>query len=423
MRQLLRLSLTAAFLFVLTFTIAAAALASKVCPVCHRVFPDADRVCPYDGSTLVSVASKPRRRPSNTSPRRNPHTEVHAQPQPQHDYSGLSQQQKDQDLLVKATTNDLAGLKNMLAAGASIHAHTADGTTALMEAADHGSLDVASYLLSTGSAVDETNNYGWTALMFASRHGNLDMVNLLHKYKASLDFKNSNGDTPAAIAQASNQTSVLTLLQSYAIVSLTVPAVVGNGQLGQNLIVAASDDKLDIFQHLLQQGASINSVTADGTTSLMDAADHGSIDVAKYILDIPHVYTEAKNNIGWTAVMFASRRSDVDMMSLLLDKGCDIDARDINGTTPLMTAIRTGQHDMVKVLISHGASVDAKDNWENTALMMAADAGDPAVARMLIAAGANVNIKNVSGLTALAKAVQSKHDGVAEIIRNAGGTE
>jgi len=187
--------------------------------------------------------------------------------------------------------------------------------------------------------------------------------------------------------------------------------------------VAASDDKLDVFQHLLQQGASINSITGDGTTSLMDAADHGSMNVAKYILSIPHVYTEARNNIGWTAVMFASRRDNSDMLKLLLDHGCGIDASDINGTTPLMTAIRSKEHDNVNLLISHGASVDAKDNWENTALMIAADAGEPAIARALIAAGAKVNIKNINGLTALSRAEQSKHDEVASIIRNAGGTE
>jgi ankyrin repeat protein len=336
--------------------------------------------------------------------------------------SGLSQQQKDEDLLVKATTNDIAGLKNLVSSGASIHAHTADGTTALMEAADHGSLDVAAYLLSNGLAVDQTNNYGWTALMFAARHANLNMVTLLHKYKASLDLKNSDGATPASIAQTAGQTEVASLLQSFTTVSVLQPGV-SNDQLGQNLIVAASNDKLDVFQHLLQQGASINATTGDGATSLMDAADHGSIDIAKYVLGIPHVNTEAKNNIGWTAVMFAARRSNTDMMKLLLDHGCNIDARDVNGTTPLMTAIRSKQHDMVAYLINRGADLDLKDNWENTALMIAADAGEPASVRDLIAAGASVNIKNINGLTALSRAEQNNHNEVAQIIRNAGGTE
>jgi len=409
-------------LLILTFSIAAIALASKVCPVCHRVFPDADTVCPYDGTRLVSFASKPRKRIKTIETHRPDRSPSHEVIQQTPVASNLSQQQKDEDLLVKATTNDLPGLKNLLAAGASIHAHTADGTTALMEAADHGSLDVATFLLSNNAAIDETNNYAWTALMFAARHPNLDMIALLHKYHASLDLKNSNGATPAVIAQAAGQTAVVTQLQSYTTVSLTAPAT-GNDQLGQNLIVAASDDKLDVFQHLLQQGASINSITGDGTTSLMDAADHGSMNVAKYILSIPHVYTEARNNIGWTAVMFASRRDNSDMLKLLLDHGCGIDASDINGTTPLMTAIRSKEHDNVNLLISHGASVDAKDNWENTALMIAADAGEPAIARALIAAGAKVNIKNINGLTALSRAEQSKHDEVASIIRNAGGTE
>jgi ankyrin repeat protein len=421
MRHLIRHSYTVLTILIATFLIAAVAFASKVCPVCHRVYPDGDVVCPYDGSRLVPLATKPRKRPTVTGPHR-PVRPYHTTTPSQPVVSGLSQQQKDEDLLVKATTNDLSGLKNLVNSGASIRAHTADGTTALMEAADHGSLDVATYLLANGLAVDQTNNYGWTALMFAARHANVDMVNLLHKYKASLDLKNSDGATPASIAQTAGQTEVASLLQSFTTVSVLQPGETSD-QLGENLIVAASSDKLDVFQHLLQQGASINATTGDGATSLMDAADHGSVDIAKYVLTIPHVNTEAKNNIGWTAVMFAARRSNIDMMKLLLDHGCDIDARDVNGTTPLMTAIRAKQHDMVAYLISRGAGLDVKDNWENTALMIAADAGEPASVRDLIAAGANVNIKNINGLTALSRAEQNNHNEVAQIIKNAGGTE
>ena len=55
-------------------------------------------------------------------------------------------------------------------------------------------------------------------------------------------------------------------------------------------------------------------------------------------------------------------RGDPAAVEALLDRGADVDAKDIDGRTALMLAIQNGHLDVVKALIAKGADVNAKDN-------------------------------------------------------------
>lgn len=422
MSKMLRQLLMAVLLLLVSCSLTIVVFAAKECPTCHRIFPDSDTVCPYDGSRLISVLAAPsKKRVSALEPRRS-EASNHDSDHVADVAPPMSQEQKDQALLERAEANDLAGLKSMLSAGADLHAHTKDGTTVLMEAADHGAVSVAEYLLSHPVAVDEANRYGWTALMFAARRSNQDMVSLLKNHGASISLKDTSGETAVSIAESAGQSAIAAQMQSATDVPF-VPSGSGNDQLSQNLLLAASMNRLDVFQHLLQQGASIESRTKDGTTALMHAADHGSLEVAKYILTSSRIDVNAQNEIGWTALMFASRRSNSDMATLLLDHAAKTEVTDTNGITPLMTAIRSNQPAIATLLISHGANVNAKDDWENTPVMLAAVAGEPDITASLIQANADLNTKNINGQTALYMARQNKHLDCAKEIRAAGGTE
>ena len=91
------------------------------------------------------------------------------------------------------------------------------------------------------------------------------------------------------------------------------------------------------------------------------------------------------------------------------------------GETPLMTAARTGNLGAVKALLSHGAKVDGKDEARGqTALMWAAAEGHADVAQALIAAGADVRTRLPSGFTPFLFAVREGRLAVVRVLLEAG---
>jgi ankyrin repeat protein len=81
-------------------------------------------------------------------------------------------------------------------------------------------------------------------------------------------------------------------------------------------------------------------------TPLMAAAGLGSVDA-----DTRGIYTSED----------VQQRS-IASLTLLLDAGGDINARDSRGLTALHEAARWGWNDVVRFLVSRGADLEAKDN-------------------------------------------------------------
>lgn len=64
------------------------------------------------------------------------------------------------------------------------------------------------------------------------------------------------------------------------------------------------------------------------------------------------------------------------MARLLLEKGADIEAEDLDGRTALLEAAGNGQETLVRLLLEKDANVEAKDRRKRTALFKAAGAGE-----------------------------------------------
>ncbi len=71
-----------------------------------------------------------------------------------------------------------------------------------------------------------------------------------------------------------------------------------------------------------------------------------------------------------------------------------------NGNTALMFAARCGDTQIVEILIDCGAQVNAADEYGDTALMFAAQYGTMETVQRLIDDGANVNDVNKEGKNA-----------------------
>lgn len=71
------------------------------------------------------------------------------------------------------------------------------------------------------------------------------------------------------------------------------------------------------------------------------------------------------------------------MVQLLVQKGANISAFDVEGMTPLLSAVRNGHMEVLEYLIDNGADVKVKNFYNGTALSIARTLGDSMMVQRL----------------------------------------
>ncbi len=89
------------------------------------------------------------------------------------------------------------------------------------------------------------------------------------------------------------------------------------------------------------------------------------------------------------------------VLSLLDEKGSDVDVRSTLGDTALHWAARSNHVSTIEALASRGASLDATNNQGDTALHLAAFKGHLEACKCLVKLGASRVIANKAGKRAL----------------------
>jgi ankyrin repeat protein len=164
---------------------------------------------------------------------------------------------------------------------------------------------------------------------------------------------------------------------------------------------AAKRQDRDGVRTLLKERVDVNVPQADGATALHWAAHWDDLDLASLLIR-SGANVESATDYGITPLALACTNGNAAMVALLLNAGANPNAARSTGETPLMTASRTGNPDTVKALLAHGASVDAKEPIESqTALMWAISERHADVARALVELGADVHARTTSGFTPL----------------------
>jgi len=118
------------------------------------------------------------------------------------------------------------------------------------------------------------------------------------------------------------------------------------------LFLAMRDDAPKVAAALLASPAlNVDAANATGETALMMAALKGRLDWAKRLIE-----RGAKvHKPGWAPVHYAATGPNTELLTMLLDRGADINALAPNRNTPLMMAARYGPENNVKLLVQRGA--------------------------------------------------------------------
>ncbi len=107
------------------------------------------------------------------------------------------------------------------------------------------------------------------------------------------------------------------------------------------------------------------------------------------------VWNKAYNEDGLTPLHLASALEDIDIISLLLQGGMDIEVLDQEERqTPLGVAAKAGSIDTVDFLLDQGAQINPSPFSNNSSLQCAIEGQHSAMVEHLIQKGADVNYKN-----------------------------
>jgi len=155
---------------------------------------------------------------------------------------------------------------------------------------------------------------------------------------------------------------------------------------------------------------------AEMTDRLMNAVTSHDLTEARQLLEYganPDVPKEVGYN---TPFMAAAEKNDLPMVTLLLDKGANVNVQGGHGETALMAALRNKSIDAAKLLLNRGANPKIGNEYNITALMIVASLGNVELAKMILAKGVDTQAKN----GALAIAVREKQTAMAQFLRSNG---
>jgi hypothetical protein len=127
----------------------------------------------------------------------------------------------------------------------------------------------------------------------------------------------------------------------------------------------------------------------------MSAAQNGEYGVLLECLD-SGADTEAVDNEGWTALMYAAANNETTCAWLLIQRGARLDAKCKNqGWTPAMMAAKWGRLDALALLAKAGADLNVEGIHGESAVFMAMDRRQHGAIELLGKWGANMEYARV----------------------------
>ena len=288
------------------------------------------------------------------------------------------------ELLDAIRHGDHVRVQKLLAARADVNTADADGTTALMHSVIESDARMMKLLMDAGSNVNAKNAQESTALMYAVT--DFTKTRVLLDAGANAKVKGKGGATPMSVAlTAFGSTPVLKLLVAKGaepedrlmalaaangdmeaiqyLLSIGVPA----GDAGGATVSAAIASRCEACaRFLVEKGAPVNGLRANGVGVLNDTAKRAMTDLSQYLFE-HGASLESKDREGFTLLMQAVFSMEDPaardrMVQWLLSKGANPNAKNERGDTAYLLAARVGIPSTVQILAKAGAT-EVKEDW------------------------------------------------------------
>jgi ankyrin repeat protein len=252
--------------------------------------------------------------------------------------------------LIDAVKNgDRTAIRTMLQKS-NVNAAGADGTTALIWAAQLDDLETAEALLAAGANARATNRYGITPLQAAAVNGNPRLLSLLLRAGADPNVVLPEGESILMTAARTGRIDALTVL-----IEGGARVDARENWYGETpLIWAAAENHAEAVTLLVQRGADVNGRSAK---QAFRSRRNG-----QSILPLG----------SWTPMMYAARENALDAGHALIGMHADLNLTDPDGATALVVAIINGNYDFAKLLLDAGANPNIVDTDANMGPLYAA---------------------------------------------------
>ncbi|XP_035856182.1 ankyrin-3 isoform X3 [Sander lucioperca] len=339
---------------------------------------------------------------SNTSPEGGP-------PPPLHQ-NRIRQSDSNTSFLRAARAGNIDKVLDFLKNGVDISTSNQNGLNALHLAAKEGHKDLVEELLERGAPVDSSTKKGNTALHIASLAGQNEVVRLLVKRGADVNSQSQNGFTPLYMAAQENHLEVVRYMlenegnQSIATEDGFTPLAIALQQ-GHNAVVSLlleHDTKGKVRLPALHIAARKDDTKS---AALLLQNDHNADVQSKMMVN----RTTENGKSGFTPLHIAAHYGNVNVSTLLLNRGAAVDFTARNGITPLHVASKRGNTNMVALLLDRGAQIDAKTRDGLTPLHCAARSGHDPALEILLERGAPILARTKNGLSPLHMSAQGDH--------------
>ncbi|KAM8738949.1 ankyrin-3-like isoform 43-T43 [Acanthopagrus schlegelii] len=293
-----------------------------------------------------------------------------------------------------------------------------DSNASYLRAARAGNLEKVLDYLKSGVEINICNQNGLNALHLASKEGHVEVVAELLKLEAAVDAATKKGNTALHIASLAGQTEVVKELVNN---GANVNAQSQNGFTP--LYMAAQENHLEVVRFLLENSASQSMATEDGFTPLAVALQQGHDQVVSLLLE-----NDTKGKVRLPALHIAARKDDTKAAALLLqnDHNADVESKMMvnrtteSGFTPLHIAAHYGNINVATLLLNRGAAVDFMARNDITPLHVASKRGNSNMVKLLLDRGSKIDAKTKDGLTPLHCGARSGHEQVVEILLDRG---
>ncbi|XP_076585441.1 uncharacterized protein ank2a isoform X5 [Chaetodon auriga] len=305
-------------------------------------------------------------------------------------------------------------VEELLERGAPVDSSTKKGNTALHIASLAGQKEVVKLLVKRGADVNSQSQNGFTPLYMAAQESHLEVVRYLLENEGNQSIATEDGFTPLAIALQQGHNSVVSLLLEH--------DTKGKVRLPALHIAARKDDTKSAALLLqndhnadVQSKMMVNRTTESGFTPLHIAAHYGNVNVSTLLLNRGAAVDFTARN-GITPLHVASKRGNTNMVALLLDRGGQIDAKTRDGLTPLHCAARSGHDPAVEILLERGAPILARTKNGLSPLHMSAQGDHIECVKLLLQHKAPVDDVTLDYLTALHVAAHCGHYRVTKLL-------
>lgn len=339
---------------------------------------------------------------------------------------------KQTPLIVAASNGHEETALLLITRGADIYATDIYFRTPFVIAASRGLQAVVMALLNEGYDINHRlQYYTQTALHVAVMGGHLELTKMLLEYGIDPRVRTVDNKTALHLACSAGVDTafVKMLLES----GLDIDSLAG---LETPLSYAVSSNNCDVAKLLLEQGADPDIRLGRGITALYLAVRNRSEELVKAILEKGadvNILDDSGASVSCNAASFtpsilsilldygldikhqfrgnsalhtvlSTRPANPELEAickLLLDKGIDINARNLDGNTALhLAAALPASASVVTLLIEYGADIGAVDKRKDTPLQVALiSAGTLAMLKVLLKARDNARAAHNNGRT------------------------